>query len=157
MTQSLPLSSLLEVEQRLLLLDAPGGSRETLCMNFILARRKTTLATALSSIAATLAEGGRMVHSTSELPLDAHHHGRSVVSISATSAKVVRFNNAVRLFGISAQWIAKSLSRLSKDLRSTNTILFGGVLALLVGDSRQTLPAIPRSMMSLMHGSSSRT
>ena len=72
-------------EGGMLFLDAPGGTDKTLLINLILAKLrsegKIALATASSSIAATLLTGGRTLHSTYKIPLDLHAMDIPICSI----------------------------------------------------------------------------
>ena len=60
----------------MLFLDSPGGTGKTFLINLILAKLrsegKIALATASSSIAATLLTRGHTLHSTFKIPLDLH-------------------------------------------------------------------------------------
>lgn len=133
-------------------LDAPGGTGKTFLMQLILANvrkeKKIALALASSGIAATLLDGGRTAHSALKLPLNIHTSDMSVCRISATSSmgkllkecKLIIWDECTMAHKKSLE----ALNRTLQDLRQNDNI-FGGVVILLSGDFRQTLPVIQRS------------
>lgn len=136
----------------LFFLDAPGGTGKTFLISLILAKIRSrgdiALALASSGIAATLLEGGRTAHSALKLPLDMQFNENPVCNISKQSAmaKVLR---ACKLIiwdecTMAHKRSLEALDRTLKDLRNNNH-RFGGLMILLAGDFRQTLPVIPKS------------
>ncbi|XP_062538157.1 uncharacterized protein LOC134206452 [Armigeres subalbatus] len=133
-------------------LDAPGGTGKTFLISLLLAtvrsQNKIALALASSSIAATLLDGGRTAHSALKLPLNMQINENPTCNISKTcpmaivlqQCKIIVWDECTMAHKKSLQ----ALERTLQDLRDTR-ILFGGVLILLAGDFRQTLPVIPRS------------
>lgn len=132
-------------------LDAPGGTGKTFLMQLILAtvRKDNNIALALASsgIAATLLDGGRTAHSALKLPLDMHLTDMPVCRISKTSSmgklmqqcKLIVWDECTMAHKKSLE----ALNRTLQDLRQ-NDRLFGGIVVLLSGDFRQTLPVIQR-------------
>lgn len=135
----------------LFFMDAPGGTGKTFLISLILATvrkdQKIALALASSGIAATLLDGGRTAHSALKLPLNLHTTDFTVCRISKTSSmgkllqqcKLIVWDECTMAHKKSLE----ALNRTLQDLRQ-NDRLFGGVVILLSGDFRQTLPAIQR-------------
>ena len=132
------------------LIDAPGGTRKTFLISFILAtirsQNNIALAVASSGIAATLLDCGRTAHSALKLPLNMQTIEAPTCNISKTSglAKVLQKCQLI-IWDECTMAHKKSLEALNrtlKDLRG-NYQLFGGALILLSGDFRQILPVIP--------------
>ncbi|XP_055522853.1 ATP-dependent DNA helicase PIF7-like [Wyeomyia smithii] len=133
-------------------LDAPGGTGKTFLISLILAtlgaEHKIALAIASTGIAATLLAGGRTAHSALKLPLNLQINEAPSCNISKSSG----MGNILRTCEIiiydecsmTHRDALEALHRTLKDFRGKNE-LFGGVLILLSGDFRQTLPVIPRS------------
>jgi hypothetical protein len=133
-------------------IDAPGGTGKTFILNLLLAKvrkqKEIALAVASSGIAATLLEGGRTAHSTLKLPLNLAHEVEPVCNISKGSgqAKVLQQCSVIIWdeCTMSHRHAFEALDKTLKDLRG-NQSLMGGVIVVLAGDFRQTLPVIPRS------------
>ncbi|CAB3241223.1 unnamed protein product [Arctia plantaginis] len=135
----------------LFFLDAPGGTGKTFVISLILAiiqsRCDIALALASSGIAATLLDGGRTAHSALKLPLNLNTIDTPTCNISRSSAmgkllmqcKLIVWNECTMAHKKSLEALNFTL----KDLRRNNNI-FGGLMILLAGDFRQTLPVIPR-------------
>ena len=133
-------------------LDAPGGTGKTFLINLILAEvrcnEKIALAVASSGIAATLLEGGRTAHSAFKLPLDVAITEKVTCNISKSSGKgKVLKECTLIVWDECTMSHRKSLEALDETLRDfrNNDLHMGGVVILLAGDFRQTLPVIPRS------------
>ena len=139
-------------EGGLFVLDAPGGTGKTFLISLILAKIRSNndiaLAVASSGIAATLLEGGRTAHSAFKLPLNIHNNPAAVCNIKKQSSMAKVLQNCKIIIWDECTMAHKNsleaLNRTLKDLRKNNQF-FGGILLLLSGDFRQTLPVIPRS------------
>ncbi|KAM4034540.1 ATP-dependent DNA helicase PIF1-like [Anomaloglossus baeobatrachus] len=133
-------------------LDAPGGIGKTFVINLLLTKfrqqNKIALAVASSGITATLLKGGRTAHSTFKLPLNLSHSDSPVCNIAKGSglAKLLQKCSAIIWdeCTMSHKKALEAVDRLLQDLRS-NKYIMGGVVVVLAGDFRQTLPVIPRS------------
>ncbi|XP_061381477.1 ATP-dependent DNA helicase pif1-like [Danaus plexippus] len=134
----------------LFFLEASGGTGKTFVISLILATIRSTvdiaLALASSGIAATLLDGG-LAHSALKLPLNLNTIETPTCNISRSSA-MGKLLTQCKLIVWDECTMAhkKSLEALNfplKDLRRNNNI-FGGLMILLAGDFRQTLPVIPR-------------
>jgi len=133
-------------------LDAPGGTGKTFIINLLLAKvrlqKKIALAVASSGIAATLLQGGRTAHSAFKLPLDLAHNESPVCGISKGTglAKVLQESSIIIWdeCTMSHKRALEALNRTMQDLQRNKRIM-GGVVVVLAGDFRQTLPVIPRS------------
>jgi hypothetical protein len=132
-------------------LDAPGGTGKTFVLNLLLARVRmqkcVSLAVASSGIAATLLAGGRTAHSSFKLPLDMATNENPTCNITRSSG-AGRLLQECRLIiwdecTMSHKRAYEALDRTLRDLRKNNTLM-GGVVVVLAGDFRQTLPVIPR-------------
>ncbi|GBP21190.1 ATP-dependent DNA helicase pif1 [Eumeta japonica] len=136
----------------LFFLDAPGGTGKTFVISLILAtirsRCDIALALASSGIAATLLDGGRTAHSALKLPLNLNTIDTPTCNISRSSAmgkllmqcKLIVWDECTMAYKKSLEALNFTL----KDLRRNNNI-FGGLMILLAGDFRQTLPVVPRN------------
>lgn len=142
----------------LFFLDAPGGTGKTFVIPLLLAtirsRCDKALTLASSGIAATLLDGGRTAHSALKLPLNLNTIDTPTCNISRSSAmgkllmqcKLIVWDECTMAHKKTLEAHKKSLEALNftlKDLRRNNNI-FGGLMILLAGDFRQTLPVIPR-------------
>ncbi|KAI8115014.1 ATP-dependent DNA helicase pif1 [Lucilia cuprina] len=114
-------------------LDAPGGTGKTFLLNLLLKIRKDSniaIAVASSGIAATLLSGGRTAHLVFKLPVKLEQAESATCNISKNSnlgAFLQKCNLLVSL----------------QDIRSSQTPM-GGLVVLLAGDFRQTLPVVSR-------------
>jgi len=134
-------------------LDAPGGTGKTFVINLLLAKirlqRKIAVAVASSGIAATLLSGGRTAHSTLKLPLNNQQVGEYPVcdiKKGSGAAKLLQ-QTSIIIWDECTMAHKKSLEALDatlQDLRNTKSIM-GGIIVLLAGDFRQTLPVIRRA------------
>lgn len=133
-------------------LDAPGGTGKTFLLSLLLAsvrsQNQIALAVASSGIAATLLEGGRTAHSALKLPLNMQTVDEPTCNISRQSAMAKVLQNCNVLIWDECTMAHKrsleALDRTLRDLRN-NEQIFGGMMVLLAGDFRQTLPVIPKS------------
>ena len=136
-------------------LDAPGGTGKTFVINLLLAKirqqSKIAIAVASSGIAATLLQGGRTAHSTLKLPLDLTHHETPMYNISKGTgqAKVLQECELIVWDDctMAHRQALGALDRTLQDLRG-NGKRMDGVVVLLAGDFRQTLPVIPKGTMA---------
>lgn len=136
----------------LFFLDAPGGTGKTFLINLILAKVRhggdIILAVASSGIASTLLAGGRTAHSAFKLPLNLHNTDTPVCNVSSDSSKGRMLKRCKAIIWdectMSHKKSLEALDRTLKDLRETNSLM-GGVVVILAGDFRQTLPVIKRS------------
>jgi hypothetical protein len=150
-----------EVLQRLdeniggiIFIDAPGGTGKTFLINLLLAKirgeKKIALAMASSGIAATLMTGGRTAHATLALPIDLIHNETPVCGIKKGTGKAKLLKECKVIFWDEAPMIHKhgleALNRSLQDIRENGGIM-GGLIVVLAGDFRQTLPIIPRGTM----------
>lgn len=136
-------------------LDAPGGTGKTFVINLLLAKlrqqSKIALAMASSGIAATLLHGGRTAHSTLKLPRDLTISTAPVCDIKRGTGQAKVLQECALIVWdectMSHKHALEALDRTLQDLRGNQTLM-GGVVVLLAGDFRQTLPVIPRGTMA---------
>ncbi|EYB87952.1 hypothetical protein Y032_0254g286 [Ancylostoma ceylanicum] len=136
----------------LFFLDAPGGIGKTFLINLLLAEiRKNNdiaLAIASSGIASTLLDGGRTAHSALKLPLDLTRSETPVCNISRGSGKAQLLKLCKLIVWDECTMAHKraleALDRTLQDIRGSSRLM-GGVVVVLAGGFRQTLPVIPRS------------
>ena len=139
----------------LLFLDAPGGTGKTFVINLLLAkirqRSKIAIAVASSGIAATLLQGGRTAHSTLKLPLNLTHCEAPLCNINKGTGEAKVLQECELIVWdectMAHRQALEALDRTLQDLRG-NGKRMGGVLVLLAGDFRQTLPVIPKGTMA---------
>lgn len=132
-------------------LDAPGGTGKTFVINLLLAtirkQNKIALGVASSGIAATLIQGGRTAHSAFKLPINLIHNDSAVCNISKGTGLSKLLKECVFIVWdectMSHKHALEALDRTLKDIRD-NTSIMGGIVVLLAGDFRQTLPVIPK-------------
>ncbi len=136
-------------------LDAPGETGKTFVIKLLLAKirqqSKIAIAVASSGIVATLLHGGRTAHSTLKLPLNLSHYESPLCNISkgTEQAKVLQECELIVWdeCTMSHRQALDALDRTLQDLRGNGKHM-GGVVVLLAGDFRQTLPIIPKGTMA---------
>lgn len=129
------------------LIDAPGGTGKTFLLNLLLAEVRSQgnimLATASSGIAATNYDGGRTAHSAFGIPLKTPSMPNPTSSITRGSAKGIMLKACKAIIWDECTMMHKKcfelVDRLLQDIRD-NTLPFGGMVVILAGDFRQTLP-----------------
>jgi len=139
----------------IIFLDAPGGTGKTFVINLLLAKirqqSRIAIAVASSGIAATLLHGGRTAHSTLKLPLNLTLCEAPLCNISkgTSEAKVLQECDLIVWdeCTMSHRQALEALDRTLQDLRDNGQHM-GGVVVLLAGDFRQTLPVIPKGTMA---------
>ena len=142
-------------EHGIFFIDAPGGTGKTFLINVLLAtfraQHHIALAVATSGIAATLMTGGRTAHSMLQIPIDLIHNETPVCNIRKGSPKATVLREAKILFWDEISMMHKhgleAVNRTLQDIRG-NCNLMGGLIVVLAGDFRQTLPVIPRGTMA---------
>ena len=136
-------------------LDAPGETGKTFVINLLLAKirqqSKIAVAVASSGIAATLLHGGRTAHSTLKLPLNLTKCESPLCNISKGTGEAMVLEKCELIvwdeYTMSHRQALEALDRTLQDLRG-NGKQMGGVLVLLAGDFRQTLPVVQRGTMA---------
>ncbi|XP_003741051.1 uncharacterized protein LOC100901484 [Galendromus occidentalis] len=135
----------------LFFLDAPGGTGKTFLISLILAtirsRKHIASAIASSGIAAALLDGGRTAHSALKLPLNVQTIEMPTCNLTKNSGMgTVLRTCRIIIWDECKMAHKKSLEALDRSLRDFRDcqVPFGGALIMLSGDSRQTLPVIPR-------------
>ena len=136
-------------------LDAPGGTAKTFVINLLLEKirqqSKIAIAMASSGIATTLLHGGRTAHSTLKLPLNLTHSENPLCNISKGTGQAKVLQECELIVWdectMSHKQALEALDRTLQDLRGNQTVM-GGVVVLLAGDFRQTLPVIPKGTMA---------
>ena len=159
MDQSAAYNAILERINRktggIIFLDAPGGTGKTFVINLLLAKirqqSKIAIAVASSGIAATLLHGGRTAHSTLKLPLNLTKCETPLCNISKGTGEAMVLEKCELIVWdectMSHRQALEALDRTLQDLRG-NGKQMGGVLVLLAGDFRQTLPVVQRGTMA---------
>jgi ATP-dependent DNA helicase PIF1 len=139
----------------IIFLDAPGGTGKTFVINLLLAKirqqSKIAIAVASSGIAATLLQGGRTAHSTLKLPLNLTQCEAPLCNISKGTGEAKVLQECALIVWdectMSHRQALEALDRTLQDLRGNGKIM-GGVVLLLAGDFRQTLPVILKGTMA---------
>ena len=132
-------------------LDAPGGTGKTFVLKLMLAKvrqnKRIALAVASSGIAATLLPGGRTAHSAFKLPLKMIGNENYVCNISKNSgiAEVIKRCSLIIWdeCTMAHKNALEAVDRTLRDIRGNN-VPMGGIVLVLSGDFRQTLPVIPK-------------
>ncbi|UYV82863.1 hypothetical protein LAZ67_22001131, partial [Cordylochernes scorpioides] len=135
----------------IIFLDAPGGTGKTFLLNLLLAmirkEQNIAIAVASSGIAATLLAGGRTAHSVLKLPLTFAEGQTAVCNIRINSDKASLLRSCKLLVWDECTMAHKialeALDRTLQDIRDDPQPM-GGLVVLLVGDFRQTLPVVTR-------------
>ena len=131
-------------------MDAPGGTGKTFTSTVMLANNrsndKIALAVASTGIAASLLPGGTTAHRLFKLPLDLDKDEYPSCNIEL-GTPIARLLELCCLIvwdecTMTHKKALESVNRLLQDVRK-NKRLFGGVVMLLTGDFRQTLPVVP--------------
>ncbi|GBM36654.1 hypothetical protein AVEN_221929-1 [Araneus ventricosus] len=95
--------------------------------------------------------GGRTAHSMLQIPIDLIHNEIPVCNFKKESAKADVLQEAKVLFWDDISMMHKhgveAVNRTLQDLRR-NEDLMGGLIVVLVGDFRQSLPVIPRGTVA---------
>ncbi|CAK1603523.1 unnamed protein product [Parnassius mnemosyne] len=109
--------------------------------------KNIAVAVASSGIAATLLSGGRTAHSVLKVPLNLALEESPICNFSKNSARGIILRQCKLLVWdestMSHKKAVEALNRTLHDLRS-NTDIMGGMVVLLAGDFRQTLPVIQK-------------
>ena len=136
-------------QRNLMFLDAPGGTGKTFVINLILAKirsmGKIVLATASSGIAATLIQGGRTLHSTFKVPLDAHRMDQPTCKIGGNTAMAHVIRSTAAIIVDEAPMTHKAayeaIDRTLQDITG-NKRAMGEIPTLFCGDFHQILPVV---------------
>ncbi|CAF4976546.1 unnamed protein product [Rotaria sp. Silwood1] len=139
----------------IIFLDAPGGTGKTFVINLLLAKirkeSKIAIAVASSAIAATLLQGGRTAHSTLKLPFKFMHDEHHLCSIrkGTGEAKILEVCELIVWdeCTMAHRYALEALNNTLQDLRGNGKNM-GGVVVLLAGNFRQTLPVIQKGTMA---------
>ena len=139
----------------IIFLDAPGGTGKTFVINLLLAKirhqSKIAIAVASSGIAATLLHGGRTAHSTLKLPFKFFENETHLCSITKGTGEAKVLQECELIVWdectMAHRYALEALNHTLQDLRN-NGMNMGGVVVLIAGDFRQTLPVIPKGTMA---------
>ncbi|XP_078440849.1 uncharacterized protein LOC144710882 [Wolffia australiana] len=152
-------------EPRVFFHDGLGGSGKTFLYSAILSQIKashlTAIPTATSGIAALLLEGGRMLHSTFNIPIPVTHISTcgispdSVISQRIQSASIIIVDEAPMMHRHVYETLDRSVRDVMKTIDATlENVPFGGKVVVLGGDFRQMLPVIQKGSRSMIISSS---
>ncbi|UYV66797.1 hypothetical protein LAZ67_4002878, partial [Cordylochernes scorpioides] len=138
----------------IIFLGAPGGTGKTFPLNLLFAmvrkEQNITIAVASSGTAATLLAGGRTAHSVLKLPLTFAEGQTAVYNIRKNSDKASFLRSCKLLVWDECTMAHKialeALDRTLQDIRDDPQPM-GGLVVLLAGDFRQTLPVVTRVNM----------
>ena len=134
---------------RIFFVDGPGGTGKSYLFNFLSKHfqnlHKTVIMCAWSGVAATLLVGGKTVHSTFKIPLNANNESTSLMNRNSDAANSLIscslfVIDEVSMMDIDSLCIIDSLLR---ELTGSD-IPFGGKTVVFGGDFRQTLPIVVR-------------
>jgi hypothetical protein len=133
----------------ILFMDAPGGTGKTFTSEIMLAKLrsddKIALAVASTGIASSLLPGGTTAHRTFKIPLDLDKDDKPVCNVEKGSALAKLLQDTSFIVWDECTMVHKkafeAVDRMLRDIRG-NDFIMGGVLLLLTGDFRQTLPVV---------------
>ena len=137
-----------EPGQSFFFIDGPGGTGKTHVYRILLARVRQrgdiALAVASSGNAALLLNGGRTAHSMFKIPI--HVDADSHCTISAQSERAQLFREAKLVVWDEAamvhRHVLEAFERTCRLIRNSE-VPFGGLVVVMEGDFRQTLPVVP--------------
>lgn len=135
---------------RYFFLDGPGGSGKTFLYNallsFIRGRGQIVLAFATTGISALLIKSGRTGHYLWKLPVPLLETSVSNIRLNSPEAELLR--NAVAIIGDESSTLEnhalRCIDKICREVKKLPDIPFGGIVMLLGGDFRQTLPIVVR-------------
>lgn len=141
-------------EPAFIFVQAAGGTGKSHLLNLILAHVRSkgdiALAVASSGIAGTVLTGGRTAHSVLQLPLDLQREEMPTCNITKQSARGQLLRQCKLLVWDEATMSHKrafeAMDRCLRDIRN-DTRIMGGLVVVLAGDFRQTLPVIPKGTL----------
>ncbi len=126
-----------------------AGVGKTFLYRVILARvrsqRKIALAVAGSGIAALLLDGGRTAHSRFRIPVNCEVESACFIRTNSALAELLRETSAIIWDEAPTchRFTIEVLDRTLQDVMKSDQP-FGGIVVVLGGDFRQTLPVIPK-------------
>ena len=132
---------------KLISLDASGGTGKTFVLSPILAhvrsQKHVALATAMSGIAATLLPMGRTLHSRLKVPININDDSTCNISPSDATAELLRRCRLLVIDEVSManRRIFEAIDRMLKNIREDESH-FGGLTVVFAGDWRQILPVV---------------
>ncbi|XP_042941344.1 uncharacterized protein LOC122276004 [Carya illinoinensis] len=127
--------------------DGPAGTGNTFLYKALLAavrsRKLVALATASSSVAASILPGGRTTHSRFKIPLDTDEHSICCVSKQSAIAKLLCVARLI-IWDEAPMSRKQHIQALDKMLRDINDseLTFGGKVVIFCGDFCQVLPVV---------------
>lgn len=135
---------------KLFCLYAAGGTGKTKILNVLLSKVRSrgdiAIAVATSGIAATLFRGGATAHSVLNIPIDINSSVQRTCNIKKNTNKGELLRRCKLLVWDEATMVHKlaieAVDRTLRDIRSEPNSLMGGLVVVLAGDFRQTLPII---------------
>ena len=129
--------------------DGPGGTGKTHVYRVLLARvrrgRDIALAVASSGNAALLLLGGRTAHSMFKIPIHVQVDSHCTISAHSQRAELLRVAKLVVWDEASMvhRHVLEAFERTCRSIRQSDA-LFGGLVVVMGGDFRQTLPVVPQ-------------
>jgi hypothetical protein len=131
-----------------------GGTGKTFLwttlLNFVRSKAKVALAVASSGIASLLLPGGRTPHSRFKIPLDIRENSMCSVKKKTNLAELIQKTSLIIWdeAPVNHRYCFEALDRTLRDMMSvirphSQDKQFGGIIVVLSGDFRQTLPVIP--------------
>jgi hypothetical protein len=138
-------------------IDGPGGTGKTHVYRVLLARIRQrgciALAVASSGIAALLLVGGRTAHSMFRIPIQMTADSRCLISMQDSRAQLVRAAKVVVWDEASMvhRHVLECVERSLREIRHSD-LPFGGLIFVMGGDFRQTLPIISHSCRNTIVG-----
>ncbi|XP_052164729.1 uncharacterized protein LOC127781722 [Oryza glaberrima] len=129
--------------------DGPGGTGKTFLYKALLARVRSdgliAIATATSSIAASILLGGRTAHSRFKIPIKLAHNSMCNFTKQSGTTDLLRRASLI-IWDEAAMTKRQAVETLDRSLQDImdNTLPFGGKVIVFGGDFRQVLPVVTR-------------
>lgn len=100
------------------------------------------IAVAFTGIAASLLFGGQTIHSKLKIPIPTEQDSISRLQVNSQAAKIIRYSKILVIdeAGSTSKHVYSCVDRFLRDVRQNPNVPFGGIVVLLTGDFRQTLP-----------------
>ena len=144
--------SVIDTDGQCYFLNGAGGCGKTTVAKTLIhaarSRGQIVIACASSGIAATLLPRGQTAHSAFQIPIE-NLSPESSCQIGGRSGKAELMRRVTLIIWDEAFMIHRygfeAVARMLRKLRNNETLTFGGVVVVIMGDLRQTLPVLPRA------------
>ena len=111
-------------------------------MHRVRSLRLGVIPVAFTGIAASLLDGGQTIHSRFRLPIPTESDSISNIKTNTLEAQKLKYSRILVMDEASSisKHVYSCVDRFFRDIRRQPNVPFGGIVVLLTGDFRQTLP-----------------